>query len=360
LSPCTSMRTIRGVGVASYRRLGVHQLAFISTPIPTLLNTASRKVTHTFLALCDAWAAHISARKLNAVWQFGIIGIDRILMIWPSLFLSIGDQLLSILRSPMSILRTCRHGLKITQKTHSSRNSASTGRKGTPTVSLCLPCASASASSFWVIYPHMSPSVLLPYLFAVTQRDADGTIELRPVLPDIVDGDTSEWVHKFDRQVTVYGQYCASFKVLVYTGIRTGGDEDCGLADSILSFSFQDIGVFASSSKGTVYYDSAIFYNANFFRSVSDISIESLYNRMVHQYACWQLRHPETPNLPSFVVKQVYYRAFHHFIRCQVSVLGTVWSHEFVPCLVVLFRSSFHPSSFFFSPFVCAVFSPRC
>ena len=203
----------------------------------------------------------------------------------------------------------------------------------------------------------MSPSVLLPHWFAVTQRDADGTIKLRPVLPDIVDGDTSEWVYKFDRQVTVYGQFCASFKVLVYTGIRTGG-EDCDWADSILSFSFQDIGIFASSSKGTVYYDSAIFYNANFFRSVSDISIESLYNHMVHQYACWQLRHPETPNLPSFVDNQVYYRAFHHFIRCQVSVLGTVWSHEFVLCLEVLFRSSFHQSSFFFHLLFVLFFHP--
>jgi hypothetical protein len=176
-------------------------------------------------------------------------------------------------------------------------------------------------------------SNLTTHVCAVLAYDTQGRIELRPLLPDIVDGDTSEWELKFDRQVTVYGVNAASLKVRVFKGVRTGGD-DCDGEARTLSFSFQAIGIFASSSKGNVYYDSAMFYDANYFRSESDISIESLYNRMVHKYACWQISHPDTPNLPSFVDKKRYYKAFHHFVRCQVGgVLDSVLLHfssEFV------------------------------
>jgi hypothetical protein len=171
-------------------------------------------------------------------------------------------------------------------------------------------------------------------MFVVVQSGIEGRIELHPILPNIVEGDMSKWEHEFNRQVTVYGQYFASFKVRVFRGVRTGG-EDCDSHARILPFSFQDIGIFASA-KGTVLYDAAIFYDANYFRSVSDISIESLWERTVHRYASWQICHPETPNLPSFVAKKVYYSASHHFMRCQVGagVFGIFLPRECVLYLV--------------------------
>jgi hypothetical protein len=123
----------------------------------------------------------------------------------------------------------------------------------------------------------------------------------------------------------VYGSHSGSLKVRVFKGVRTGGEDYQNGDAEVLPFLFQDIGLFASSSKGTEYFAASMFYEANYSRSVSDCSLESLYNRSVHQYACWQRSHPGTPNLPPFVAKKGYYKAFHHFVRCQVGgVLGSV------------------------------------
>ena len=66
-------------------------------------------------------------------------------------------------------------------------------------------------------------------------------------------------------------------------------------------------------------YDARDLYEANAYRYKSDISIETLYDQMSHQYQCWRLAHSSEPSqYPSLVSLQVYTTVLHEFVRMQV------------------------------------------
>jgi hypothetical protein len=154
----------------------------------------------------------------------------------------------------------------------------------------------------------------LPHAYAGVLYDDMGRIQLRPALPK----DDGSWSHELVGEVTVYDEYSACRNVQVFRSICNSGDTEP------VSFSFSDIGLFATNPKGkaTAYCDVQIFYDSVYKHTVSNMSIESSWERLVHQYSCWQECHSDTPNLLPFVAKKVFYEAYHRFVRSLVGALA--------------------------------------
>ena len=146
----------------------------------------------------------------------------------------------------------------------------------------------------------------------MTQDPQDGSLHLRPVIPDdehSSDGDSElSWKYVLIGAVTIFGEKSGYQCAQVYRATRGDAGEQL-----TVEFSFKNAGLFqATGRKGVVYYDAKIFYDIYSLKSVSDVSIESMWKQHKHQYEC-----SDSP-LPADD-KNHFYKAFHEFVRSLVS-----------------------------------------
>ena len=146
-------------------------------------------------------------------------------------------------------------------------------------------------------------------------RHEDGSLQLRPVLPDSEADDDSqaEWRYEVAGSVKILGENRGYENVTVYRATRADLESDGG--EQRVDFSFQNAGLFQATGRKDrhgVYYDAKIFYDMYYFKGVSDLSIESMWNQLRHLYRC-------TDSPISVEDKNHFYKAYHEFVRSLVS-----------------------------------------